>query len=204
MSEIKNENITPAKEEEVKETKTETKVETPVKEEEDLVAELARLRTENQKLKTTNDKVMSENGTLRKKYNATLSEQEKNTLALKEQEEQQKAHLADLEHFKAVTEAAERYRGMGMSGDMAKETAEAEVDANMEKVTTNITQFMNERDKKLENDFLAKYGNFNPPASGNGSSVDYDKLKADALKANDMSAYTRLVREEFEANHQKN
>ena len=177
------------------------KAETPVvKQDEDLAAEIARLRTENAKLKTTNDKVMSENGTLRKKYNATLSEQEQNAIALKEQEELQKEHVKELERFKAITEASDRYRGMGMSGELAKETATAEVDMNMDKVTNNITQFMQERDKKLENDFLAKYGNFKAPQSGNGSSVDYDKLKSDALSANDMSAYTRLIREEFEAN----
>lgn len=102
---------------------------------ESLSAENAKLKAEFAKQKNALDKALHNNGELTKQLRAKMSAQEQEDEAKRQEAEAFKAHMADLETFKKRTEARDRYLTMGMTPDLAKEAAEAEVEGDMDALT---------------------------------------------------------------------
>lgn len=100
--------------------------------------ELARLRAENAKLKNANDKLSSENGNLNKSLKAKLSAEEIEAEEKAKREAAQAEYVKTLERDRDLNIAAKRYMSMGMSEEMATETANYELDKDMESVSRNI------------------------------------------------------------------
>lgn len=102
---------------------------------ESLMAELAQERAARAKDKAALDKVLKENGEVKKQYREVLTEQQKAAMDKAEADEERKQYVADLEAYKQKNEAMKRYVMQGMSGEMATEAAEAEISGDMDKLT---------------------------------------------------------------------
>ncbi len=171
---------------------------------ESLMAQLAQANAEKAKLKADNDKICISEANLRKQLRAKQTAEEQEAEAKAEQQAQRDAYVKDLEKFKAVTESSERYLGMGMPADMAKATATAEYEGNMDVVTGNITKFMTERDKQKESEIRAQYMAQMPtPQSGNVGQVDYSAQMKQAMDAGDMQSAALAILNQSAANKQQ-
>lgn len=156
---------------------------------ESLMAELAAVKADNVKLKSTNDKLCQSEGELRKQLRAKMTAEEQ----AKELEAQQKAeheeYVSNLEKELATIKATARYIDMGFDAEKAAETAAAELDGDKERVNANIKALMAAKEKKMEQELREKLMKDMPlPQSGNQSNIDYDKQITDALNAGDAQA----------------
>lgn len=169
---------------------------------ESLMAQLAQEKAANAKLKSDNDKLCTSEGNLRKQLRAKQTAEEQEAEAKAEQQAQREAYVNDLEKFKAVTESSERYLGMGMPAEMAKATATAEYEGNMDVVTGNITKFMAERDKQKESEIRAQYlAQMPTPQSGNMAQVDYTAQIKQAMDAGDSQSAVLAILQQAAANN---
>lgn len=169
---------------------------------ESLMAQLAQEKAANAKLKSDNDKLCTSEGNLRKQLRAKQTAEEQEAEAKAEQQAQREAYVKDLEKFKAVTESSERYLGMGMPAEMAKATATAEYEGNMDVVTGNITKFMAERDKQKESEIRAQYlAQMPTPQSGNMAQVDYTAQIKQAMDAGDSQSAVLAILQQAAANN---
>ena len=171
---------------------------------ESLMAQLAQEKANNAKLKSDNDKLCTSEGNLRKQLRAKQTAEEQEAEAKAEQAAQRDAYVKELEKFKAVTESSERYLGMGMPTEMAKATAAAEFEGNMDVVTGNISKFMAERDKQKESEIRAQYlAQMPTPQSGNVGQVDYSAQIKQAMDAGDTQAAVLAILNQSAANNQQ-
>ena len=99
---------------------------------ESVMAELAKAKAENARTKTALDKALQSNGELTKQLRAKMTASEQEEEAKRAAEEAQQNRIKELEDFKRKAEAKERYVTIGMSADLAKEAAEAEVSGDMD------------------------------------------------------------------------
>lgn len=100
-----------------------------------LMAEIARMKVSEQKMKKELDKALKEKGEVTKALRAKQSAAELEDEAKREEEERHQAYVMELEEFKRKTEAKERYLMQGMSVEMATKAADAEVSGDMEALT---------------------------------------------------------------------
>nr|DAI92169.1 MAG TPA: hypothetical protein [Caudoviricetes sp.] len=171
---------------------------------ESLMAQLAQEKANNAKLKSDNDKLCTSEGNLRKQLRAKQTAEEQEAEAKAEQAAQRDAYVKELEKFKSVTESSERYLGMGMPTEMAKATATAEYEGNMDVVTGNISKFMAERDKQKESEIRAQYlAQMPTPQSGNVGQVDYSAQIKQAMDAGDTQAAVLAILNQNAANNQQ-
>lgn len=110
--------------------KPETKDEkpTPSNAEEQLQA----LMIENAKLKRAMDRASSEAADYKKKYNATLSEQEKASLEKAEEQARRDECLAELERENSIHKFTESYLDLGYDKESAVAAATAQVDNDID------------------------------------------------------------------------
>ena len=94
--------------------------------------QLQALMIENAKLKRSFDKAASEASDYKKKYNATLSEQEKASLEKAEAEAKRDERLAELEREVSVHRFTEQYLDLGYDKESAIAAATAQVDNDVE------------------------------------------------------------------------
>ena len=172
---------------------------------ESLLAQVAQLNASNAKLKADNDKLCTSEGNLRKQLRAKQTAEEQEAEALAEQQAQREEYVKGLEKFKAVTESSKRYLSMGMDPTFAEETATAELEGDMAKVTNNLTKFMADRDKKKDEEIRAYYMAQMPtPQSGNYGQVDYSTQIQQAINSGDQQAAALAILQQAEANKQFN
>ena len=170
----------------------------------ELTAQLAQEKANNAKLKSDNDKLCTSEGNLRKQLRAKQTAEEQEAEAKAEQAAQRDAYVKELEKFKSVTESSERYLGMGMPTEMAKATATAEYEGNMDVVTGNISKFMAERDKQKESEIRAQYlAQMPTPQSGNVGQVDYSAQIKQAMDTGDMQSAVLAILNQSAANNQQ-
>lgn len=146
-------------------------------------------------LKATADKYASEAADFKKKYNATLSEQERKDAELAEQNKLRDKELADLRRERAIDKQTAKYLALGFDAELAAATAEASVDGNTDVVFANMSKHQQDREAKLRADLLKSTPT---PASGDApiaASQQYEKMAAEAYANGDVSTgayYTRL------------
>lgn len=98
--------------------------------------QLQSLMVENAKLKRAFDKSASEAADYKKKYNATLSEQEKASIEKAEAEAKRDERLAELEREVSVHRFTEQFLDIGYDKDSAIKAATAQVDGDVETLIT--------------------------------------------------------------------
>lgn len=94
--------------------------------------QLQKLMVENAKLKRAFDKTASEAAEFKKKYNATLSEQEKASLEKAEEQAKRDERLAELEREVSVHKFTEQYLDLGYDKESAIAAATAQVDNDVD------------------------------------------------------------------------
>ena len=157
----------------------------------DLMKENADLKANNAKLKSYMDKYASEVGDLKKQIRATMTEAEQQAQQKLEAEKAKDERLAQLEHNEKLRDATERYMTIGLTKESAKTLAEAELDGDMDTVTSSIIAHMNAIKKETEERVRAELlAQMPAPVSGNGDGqVDYQKQAADALANGDTQGF---------------
>lgn len=122
---------------------------------EGLMAELAKVNAEKERLKTSFDKASSEVANYKKKLREKQTAEEQEAEAKREQEENFKNYVKGLETKIALSEATKRYMGLGMSEEFASETAQLELEGDQEAVTVNMNKHMENMIKAKEAEWLA-------------------------------------------------
>lgn len=154
------------------------------------------------KTKEALDKATKEAGDWRKKYNGKLTEDEK-----KKAEDDQKIidMQTELDQLKAEKTKAEYYSqfvAQGYTEELAKSSAEAMAKGDMATVFANNKTFAEALQEKAKSEKMHNTPKPQPGERDDGT-VDYTKLKEEAMKEGrfaDVAYYTRL---EFEANKEQ-
>lgn len=151
---------------------------------EDLVKELAQEKANNARLKAASDKQSADISKYKNQIKDLMTEEQRKAAEKKEQEENTAQELDDLRKELGQMKAIAKYRALGMDEDLAKETAEAEINGDMDKVTECYQKHIkavqaNEYQKFLEGR--------NDPHSGRGDeknsvAEDFAKQAAHARK----------------------
>ena len=94
--------------------------------------QIQQLMMENAKLKRAMDKASSEAADYKKKYNATLSEQEKASVEQAEEQHRRDERLAELERENSIHKFTEQFLDLGYDKESAKKAATAQVDNDLE------------------------------------------------------------------------
>ena len=144
---------------------------------EQLTAELAKEKAARAKDKAALDKVLKENGEIKKSLRAKQTQQEIDDEAKREAEEQAKAEIAELKEYKQRNEAKERYLLQGMDAELAKKAAEAEVSGDMDELAAIQKQHTDALIKAKEAEWKASRPQLNA-GTGEGSDMTVDEIMA--------------------------
>ena len=156
---------------------------------ESLMAEIATLKADNVKLKSTNDKLCQSEGELRKQLRAKMTAEEQANELEAQKKAEHEEYVSNLEKELATIKATARYIDMGFDPEKAKETAVAELDGDKERVSANIKAMLAAQRKQMEKDIRDDLMKDMPlPQSGNQGNIDYTKQYTDALNAGDTQA----------------
>ena len=145
--------------------------------------------------KATADKLSSEAAEYKRKYNATLTEQERKEAEIAEQNKQRDKELADLRRERAIDKQTAKYLALGFDAELAAATAEASVDGNTDVVFANMSKHQQDREAKLKADLLKTTPTPAPGDAPIATSQQYEQKAAEAFANGDYSAgayYTRL------------
>lgn len=155
----------------------------------DLMKEVADLKVDLKRYKKANDSLSSENAGLKKQVNAKMTEEELRAQAKKEENDEIKQELADLRREVALNKATKRYMSMQMPEELAEKVAQAELDGDMDTVTTTINSFVQAQKKEVEEKVTADlYAKMPIPKSGNGDGqIDYEKQYNEKLASGDIA-----------------
>lgn len=134
----------------VNETKTETKVTEPKNDAEKPTPQsyedqIQKLLVENAKLKRASERANSEAADYKKKYNATLSEQERASQEKAEEQARRDERLAELERVNSIHEFTENFLDLGYDKETATKAATAQVDGDIETLFKLQKKVMDER-----------------------------------------------------------
>ena len=94
--------------------------------------QLQQLMVENAKMKRAMDKAASEAAEYKKKYNATLSEQERASQEKAEEQARRDERLAELERENSIHRFTESYLDLGYDKESAIKAATAQVDGDID------------------------------------------------------------------------
>ena len=154
-----------------------------------MMQELTDVKVDNKKLKRANDNLASENASLKKQVNAKLTEEELRAQQKSDEMEELRTRLAAQEKINKRNEATKRYMSMKMNESLAEKLANAELEGDMETVTSGINSFMEAQMKEVEERVKAEiYATMPTPASGNGDGqIDYAAQYNEKLAAGDVN-----------------
>jgi hypothetical protein len=191
-----NQNQTPEvqeqQEEPQKEPVNQVEQETPiVPSSAEMMKEIAELKANNMKLKSSLDKTASEAGDLRKQLRARQTADEVEAEEKAKAEEARQNHIAELERRLNHNDAVKRYMSLGMNEEMADTVATAELDGDKNTVRDMLRRFMDAEKEavreEVKKELLAQMP---APVSGNGDGqIDYQKQAIDALAAGDTRGF---------------
>ena len=149
------------------------------------------------------DKVSSEVASYKKKEFERMTEEEAAKAKAEEERAAMQARLEELERDKQINEYTAQFLGIGYDKELARETAEALQQGDMNMVFLNQSKFAAAREKALKAELLKDTPK---PAAGNGAMLADYKKKIDEAQANgDFTAvayYTRLSAQLSQGNQQ--
>lgn len=125
---------------------------------EELTLQLAKANAEAAKYKNSINKLTHENSELNKWKKERMTAQEEFDEAERIAKEAQESRIKELEDYKKITEATNRYMTVNkMPPELARATAEAEISGDMETVHKNTSQHQAEMIEKAVNDAKAEW-----------------------------------------------
>ena len=119
------------------------------------------------------DKAAKDAADWKKKYNSKLSEDDQAAQAQKDLMEQMETELNALRYEKKVSDYTAKFAAAGYDAELAKSTAAALADGDMEKVFANQAKFQKAYEKSLRAELMKE----TPKPDGAGGSEDFDKVK---------------------------
>lgn len=121
---------------------------------EELMAQLAQERAEKEKYKSSFNKASSEAADYKKKLREKLTAEEQEEEAKREQQEQHNKYVHGIEMELNTIKATKRYMGLGMSEELASETAKAEIEGDTEAVIANMKKHQDALVKAKEAEWI--------------------------------------------------
>lgn len=146
------------------------------------------LLVEISRLKRQVDKASSEAADYKKKWKASMTEQEQVSL---EKAEAQAARDAEFEALKkelSLRDGTDRYMDLGMDKDLAKKAATAEVEGDRDTLNTILKQHQEMQKKRIEEEFYKKMPEIN---AGAGSK----EVTKEQFENMSLTERTKLFRE---------
>jgi hypothetical protein len=155
----------------------------------EMMKQIADLKVDLKRYKRANDSLSSENAGLRKQVNAKMTEEELRAQAKQDENDEIKKELSELRREVALNKATKRYMSMQMPEELAEKIAQAELDGDMDTVTTTINSFVQAQKKEVEEKVTADlYAKMPIPKSGNGDGqIDYERQYQEKLASGDIS-----------------
>lgn len=157
----------------------------------ELMVQLAAERAERERTKNALDKALKEKAEITKQYRATLSANEQAEIAQKEQREAEQAEVQELRQWKATVEATKRYKALEMDDQLAEETAKAEIEGDMDKVTENFSKHIKAIKSAAYQQLLAERPDIK---AGSG---DTEKNELSREKAKEIAKRNTSINEEI-------
>ena len=121
---------------------------------EELMAELAKLKEENGKLKSAQSNASADASKYKKALQERMSEQERAANETKELIDRLKAENAQMKRNQTLAEYTAGYIGLGFEAGLAKKAAEATADGDFSGITATLKDFITAHDKALQADAL--------------------------------------------------
>lgn len=150
--------------------------------------------------KSVFDKTASEAADYKKKWRATQTEAEQAAQAEAERQAQIQEELASLRRKTTVAEYEKNFLRLGYDAESASQIAEAQHDGDMDTVFSIQAKFAENMQKTIKANILKDM----PGAiSGNQATVDYSKQIAEAQASGNMALTASLIRQQSEANANK-
>lgn len=106
------------------------------------------------RLRNAISKSNSEASSWKKKYESTLSEQERLEAERQQREADREARIAELEKEKAIGDYTAKYLAVGYSAELAKSSALAMAEGNKDQVFADMNAFIAEKTKQLQAEAL--------------------------------------------------
>lgn len=157
---------------------------------------------ELERMKNAVSKANSEAATWKKKHNELLGEEERKKQEQADHLAEVEKELEELRKEKTISEYATKFLGMGYEESMAKETAQAMVNGDTDKVFANQVKF-NEALKKSA--IADKLKNTPRPGVGaDGGATDYTRAISEAQSRGDIAAVAYYTRLQAQAETQNN
>lgn len=186
MSEVETNNVNtqPQTQEETTATAaTETNTESP---------DVQELMTELAKLRRAKDKLTAESAEWRKKYQSTLSEQEKASEEKAEREAEREEQFQKLLKENTINKTEKMYLGLGWTAEEASRMAAAEYDGDIEAKVKIQTAVQERLARQTMADFLKSRPDIQYGTGNSGVTKEqFDKMMADL----DIDALTKFKRE---------
>ena len=151
------------------------------------------LMNELAKLKRTNDKLASESKEWRKKYQATLSEQEKASEEKAEREAEREEKYQALLRENTINKIEKSYLGQGWTADEASRVAVAEADGDFEAKMKILSEVDARKSKQALAEFLKSRPNIQ---YGTGQSITKDQF--DKMSLTELTKLKRENPKEYE------
>lgn len=131
-------------------------------------------------LKPALDKASSEAAEWKRKYNALLTEEEQKKLAKDEEIQNMQAQLEELKKSESINKHRAQFIALGYPDDLAKSTATAMVDGDMDKVFEYQKQHQESLRDKLEAELLKN--TTRPPAGNVPSEISKEQFEKMSYK----------------------
>ena len=167
---------------------------------EELTLQLAQANAEKARFKNSIDKLTHENSELNKWKKERMTAQEQQDEADLEAKARQEAYVKELEQYKAINEASQRYIAMGMPLDLAKATATAEVSGDMDTVLKNVNQNKIDAITQAKAEWLKSRPEMHDGSGQSAVSVEQFRnmslIARTKLRREDPDTYARLLAEE--------
>lgn len=155
------------------------------------MSELEALREANKTQKGLIDKYTGEIGALKKSRNEGLTEAEKRARMSEEALKELQEKFDAMAKKNTISDYMAKYLSLGYEKELARETAEALADGDMDKVFANAEKFTAEKDKKAKAEAALK------TPRPEGGIVKY-KTKDEIMKIRDTSERQKAIQENLE------
>lgn len=143
------------------------------------------------------DRYASEAADYKKKYNATLGEQERKSAEDADRMKAMEDELNSLRRERAISKYTADYIGLGFEKELADATAKAFADGKTDVVFQNLAKHQESMQAKLKAELMQDTPKPDGGAAKNGG-IDYAAKAQEALERGDTAAsvyYTRLAQQ---------
>lgn len=165
----------------------------------ELNTQLQNALNEIAKLKRAQEKAASQAAEFKKKWQETLSEQEKASMEKAEAEAKKSEEYEQMKRTIRIHDLTENFMDLNYPKDLAKKAAEAQVDGDTQSLLTIQKQFQEQQKKTWEQDFLASRPDINVGGGSGTETITKEQfenmnfIERTKLKRENEAEYKRLL-----------